>query len=88
MAIKKSVELKIHAPEAKKVIVAGDFNKWEVSSLKAKKENNGTWTAKLSLAPGRYEYKFLIDGNWHNDPACQGCVPNAFGSKNCVVIVN
>jgi hypothetical protein len=39
------------------------------------------------VMPGRYEYRFLRDGNWENDRSCSGCVPNDFGSLNCVRIV-
>jgi 1,4-alpha-glucan branching enzyme len=52
-----------------------------------KKDKKGIWKATVSLKPGRYEYRFLVDGNWENDPSCAGCVSNEFGSKNCVRIV-
>jgi 1,4-alpha-glucan branching enzyme len=81
----KSVEFKLFAPQAKKVSIAGSFNKWDTKKLLAKKSSDGSWVAKLSLKPGRYEYKFLVDGNWQNDPCCNNCVPNSFGSHNCVI---
>ena len=31
--------------------------------------NDGRWTKELSLAPGRYEYRFVADGQWLDDPA-------------------
>jgi hypothetical protein len=37
--------------------------------------------------PGRYEYRFVIDGKWENDPFCEGCFMNEFGTMNCVMIV-
>jgi 1,4-alpha-glucan branching enzyme len=52
-----------------------------------KKDKKGVWKAAVSLKPGKYEYRFLVDGNWENDPSCTGCVSNEFGSKNCVRIV-
>ncbi len=75
------------AGSAKQVNLAGDFNNWDASANLMKKEKNGLWKTTLSLKPGRYEYRFLIDGNWENDPACCDCVPNEFGSENCVKIV-
>ena len=83
----KAVEFKLSAPSAKSVSVAGDFNNWSSNSLAAKKDLNGTWKAKTNLAPGKYQYKFLVDGNWQNDPRCRACVPNSFGSQNCLMIV-
>jgi hypothetical protein len=52
-----------------------------------KKDKKGIWKATLSLEPGRYEYLFIADGNWENDPACPCCVANEFGGKNCVKII-
>lgn len=83
----KTVELKLYAPEANRVNLAGDFNRWDADSILAKKDSKGTWKTKLNLQPGRYEYKFVVDGSWRNDPTCNGCVPNSFGTSNCVIIV-
>jgi hypothetical protein len=52
-----------------------------------KKDKKGIWKVAISLAPGRYEYRFVADGNWENDPSCPGCVANEFGGENCVRIV-
>jgi hypothetical protein len=52
-----------------------------------KKDKKGKWKIAISLKPGRYEYRFLVDGNWENDPSCNIWVPNEFGSQNCVRIV-
>ena len=54
----KTTELKLYAPQARKVSVAGSFNNWNTKKDMAKKDTGGNWTAKLSLKPGRYEYKF------------------------------
>ena len=85
MARKKEAEFKLFAPQAKKVSIAGTFNNWDAKTLKAKKNTRGDWEAKLSLAPGRYEYKFLVDGSWIDDPSCSYRVPNNFGTANCVI---
>jgi len=81
----KTVEFKFYAPKAKKVALAGTFNSWEAKRLGAKRDSTGNWLVKTNLKPGRYEYKFLVDGNWANDPRCTTCVTNAFGTQNCVV---
>jgi len=83
----KAVEFKIFAPQAKKVILSGSFNKWDTRKLTAKKDARGNWLVKTSLKPGRHEYKFLVDGSWWNDPKCSACIPNAFGTQNCVIDV-
>jgi 1,4-alpha-glucan branching enzyme len=84
---KKEVEFKYHAPSARSVKLAGDFNNWDSQSLSAKKDKKGIWRVKLVLTPGSYQYKFLVDGQWQNDPSCASCVPNSFGSLNCKIDV-
>ncbi len=83
----KKVSFQFEAPEALKVCVAGDFNNWDTNSNPMKKDKKGLWRTTLSLGPGKYEYRFLVDGNWENDPSCCDCVPNEFGTMNCVRIV-
>lgn len=79
------VQFKLYAPQAKKVTLAGSFNNWDTRALSAKKDSRGNWLVKASLKPGRYEYKFFVDGNWMSDPSCSGYVPNGFGTHNCVL---
>ena len=42
----------------------------------------------LDLAPGLYRYKFLIDSEWHEDPANERKEQNEFGGYNSVIEVN
>lgn len=52
-----------------------------------KRHNDGHWEATLALAPGRYQYKFVADGEWIADPAAQKSVRNEYGSLNSVIEV-
>ncbi len=81
----KPVEFKFYAPQAKRVSLAGNFNKWDTSALSAKKDSKGNWVTKVNLRPGRYEYKFIVDGTWLTDPRCINYSTNAFGTQNCVI---
>ena len=83
----KKAPFEFLAPEAREVCLAGDFNNWDPNANLMKKDKKGIWKATLSLKPGRYEYRFLVNGNWVNDPACCDCVPNEFGTQNCVRVV-
>jgi len=83
----KKVEFVFLASEAQEVYLTGGFNNWDINANPMKKDKKGLWKTTVSLKPGRYEYRFLVDGNWANDPSCAGCVPNEFGSMNCVRIV-
>ena len=82
------------APSATKVCLAGSFNDWDAEVTPMQRNEYGTWSVTLQLAPGRYEYRFVVDGVWRSEVACEGphgdcphCVPNAFGTRNCVVNV-
>jgi 1,4-alpha-glucan branching enzyme len=83
----KKVQFELLAPGAQEVYLAGDFNNWDSSANPMKKDKKGIWKTALSLKPGRYEYRFLVDGNWENDPSCCDCVPNEFGTQNCLRFV-
>lgn len=81
----RKVDFEYFAPESKEVQVAGTFNDWKPAQLK--KNNEGKWTGTLDLNPGRYEYRYLVDGAWQNDQRPVECVPNNFGTWNCVAEV-
>jgi len=81
----RPAEFKIYAPSAKRVNLAGNFNNWDTKVLSAKRDSKGNWVVKVGLKPGKYEYKFFVDNSWLNDPRCTSCVPNTFGSHNCIV---
>ena len=90
----KTVEFEFVAPEAQAVFLAGSFNEWNAEATPmAKKPKGKKWTVKLKLLPGRYEYKFLCDGQWRcsaNGEEAQEdsmCVPNEFGTMNRVIVV-
>lgn len=85
--VAKRVQFEFLPPEAKEVFLAGDFNQWDVSAYPMNQDKNGKWKGYLDLSPGRYEYRFFVDGRWENDPACSSCVPSEFGSLNCVKVV-
>jgi 1,4-alpha-glucan branching enzyme len=84
---RKKVLFSIRAPEARTVSLAGNFNEWDVGSLPMKKDSKGVWRVTLYLTPGSYEYRFVIDGVWHDDPKARERVDNPFGTQNSVKIV-
>jgi 1,4-alpha-glucan branching enzyme len=84
---KRRVTFKLDRPEAKEVSVAGGFNEWKPGAHKMKKGADGLWRKAVILPAGRYEYKFVVDGEWVNDPANDQLLPNIFGSSNNVLDV-
>ncbi len=65
-AAKIAVEFVADCPLATTVSVAGTFNDWAIDKDMLKKDKKtGLWKAKMNLAAGDYEYKFVCDGkNW------------------------
>ena len=60
--------------------IATGFTRTVVSS------DQGTYRLEF-LPPGRYEYKFVIDGKWKIDPRAHQFSPNSFGTLNSVIEV-
>ncbi|MEZ4647680.1 MAG: alpha-amylase family glycosyl hydrolase [Candidatus Eisenbacteria bacterium] len=68
--------------------LAGSFNNWNASGeLLTDPDGDGVYTVSLDLADGRYEYKFVADGNWITDEAAVDFNDDGFGGKNSVVYV-
>jgi len=76
------------APHAARVSVAGDFNNWSPESAPMIPNGDGScFRALLPLAPGRYRYRYVIDGNWTRDPHNHQVESNPFGDVDSVVDV-
>jgi hypothetical protein len=72
---------------AKQVSLSGEFNGWSPDAIPMKRQEDGHWETTVDLAPGRYQYKFIVDEEWIADPAAQKNVPNEHGSLNSVLEV-
>ena len=84
----KKILFSLTAPKAKDVMLVGDFTDWQAKPLvmDRMKPRSRTFAAAVKLAPGTYQYKFIVDGEWMEDPNAE-CVPNRFGTYNSVVTV-
>ncbi len=84
----REVTFIIEAPAAKDIHVVGDFNDWGVSDdNKLVRRENGYWEKLVKLRPGRYRYKFVVDGEWTLDGRNQQCERNEFGTFDSVTEV-
>jgi hypothetical protein len=52
--------------EAREVMLTGSFNDWQPDRLKMQKVDSG-WIYDMKLTPGKYWYKFIVDGLWQVD---------------------
>ena len=51
------------------------------------KNNDGIYRGIVTLAPGRYEYKFVVDGIWSMDAGNPDFAANDFGTLNSLLVV-
>lgn len=82
-----ALRFEYYNPAAKAVCVAGTFNNWQPAAAPLSKGRGGTWSTEFFIKPGRYEYRFVVDGQWQDDPMAARFVSNPFGGLNCVVEV-
>ena len=85
--VEKPVEFILNRPQARSVAVAGSFNDWDVIRTPMNRGPEGFWRATVWLPAGRYEYRFVVDGQWISDPTARESVQNTFGSTNSVLVV-
>ena len=83
----RRITFKLEASEAQEAILVGDFNSWDLKKHTMKKDDKGRWSKIVTLAPGMYEYKFLVDGQWQNDPNNDQMLANSFGTLNNILTV-
>ena len=78
-----------HDDRAQSVSVAGDFNGWSHVATPLKRNDSGLWLTDID-APraGRFEYKFIIDGQrWIEDPSNGLKAPDNYGGLNSVLVI-
>ena len=74
-------------PTAKTVCLAGTFNHWQPEAKTLHSSGAGHWWKETALAPGTYEYCFVVDGQWIPDPLARETVPNPYGGRNSILKV-
>jgi hypothetical protein len=79
---KKSVMFTLDAPSGLDVSVAGSFNDWKPQAMT--KGPDGLWRITVQLAQGTYEYRFLVDADWREDPNNPRKTQNDFGGYDSI----
>jgi hypothetical protein len=83
----RKVHLEFVSTSARNVVVVGSFNAWNAESGGMTRTGHGKWIKDFRLAPGTYEYHFLVDGHWVQDPNADHSVTNADGEQNSLLSV-
>ncbi len=80
----KSETFRFSAADAMSVLLVGDFTHWQAKPVPMHKSPDGVWTATVNLGPGTHTYRFIVDGEWRDDPECTIHVPNPYGTNDMV----
>lgn len=84
----EGIQFMAHYPAAKEVRVAGDFNNWSPDQTPMNRlDNNGDWQTLVPLGPGRYRYRYVVDGAWQQDPHNDYVESNPYGELNSIIEV-
>ena len=87
---KRRFRFTVDACPGSEVSVVGSFNGWAPGRhpLRPTVDQPGVFDRTLLLPAGRYEYKFVIEGEWSADPSCPRWVVNEFRTLNSVVEIS
>jgi chromosome partitioning protein len=83
----REVTFTFEAPGAEHVLLTGDFNDWALDGSEME-PIGGVWTKVIRLAPGRYRYRYVVDGQWQNDPSNAGIEPNPYGGHDSILVMD
>lgn len=75
------VTFTIEAKDATSASVVGDFNNWNQAEGVLSKLKNGTFKGVFDLnKDGMYEFKYIVDGVYINDPEADYYIWNEFAN--------
>lgn len=72
--------------DANTVMLSGTFNEWSTLKTPMQQKDDG-WEVTLDLPPGKYLYKFIVDGNWMHDKRNRLKEPDGNNGFNSVYFV-
>ena len=83
------VTFSVDAKEATSAAVIGDFNNWNVAQGEMVKLKTGTFKGLFEIPSDQsYEFKYLVDGAFINEPEADAQVWNDYaGAENSVLAV-
>jgi hypothetical protein len=84
---KNGARFELKAARATLVQLAGDFNDWRPEPMQSDPASPGCWFFIKPLPRGEYRYKFIVNGEWINDPLNPHRKPNPFGGTDSIVCI-
>jgi len=83
----QGVTFTIEAPDAEHVHLAGDFNNWTLDGSEME-PMGGVWKKVVKLPPGRYRYRYVVDGRWQSDPLNAVVEPSPYGGEDSILVMD
>ena len=74
-------------PEAREVFLVGSFNGWDSRITPLRRDSFGDWSIEMELPTGEHRYRFVVDGEWRDDPAAQQTAQNPYGGFDAIMVV-
>ncbi|MFH1278849.1 MAG: AAA family ATPase [Candidatus Eisenbacteria bacterium] len=82
----EEVVFRLEAPGAKRVQVAGRFNDWNPARGEMSQDPiSGAWSIRIRIPRGTYQYRYVVDGEWVEDPANERHEFSETGFRNSLV---
>jgi enterochelin esterase-like enzyme len=72
--------------DAEAVAIYGSFNNWIQTKNYCAREGDG-WVCRIDLAPGKYTYRFLVDGVGRIDPTNPATEDDGNGHVDSVIVI-
>lgn len=80
------VKFTLKSDDARHVYVVGDFNSWTLDeNSRLERGKSLDWQKNITLKPGKYRYKFVVDGRWIHDPDNPEREDNIFGNFDSIL---
>lgn len=76
------------APDASSVQLVGDFTHWTKHPISLHRSANGVWETAVDLSKGIHLYRFLVDGEWRDDPESVLRLANPYGTQDAVTHID
>ncbi|HVV70463.1 MAG TPA: isoamylase early set domain-containing protein [Verrucomicrobiae bacterium] len=80
----RSQTFSLAAPTAASVELVGSFTHWQAKPIQMQKGLDGVWRSTVELTAGAHAYRFIVDGQWHDDPECALHAPNPYGTQDAI----
>jgi 1,4-alpha-glucan branching enzyme len=85
IAVLHRVRFALAQPGVESVYLAGTFNEWHPTATPMRNGVGEFWSVELELPAGVYEYRFLVNGDWVDDPQAAETAENPFGGRNAIL---